>query len=199
MTKMQFILSLHDRLAGLPREDLEDRLSFYSEMIEDRMEEGLSEEEAVAALGSVDDIASQIVDCIPLSKIVKEKIKPKRRLKAWEIVLLIAGFPVWLPLLIAALAVIFALYCALWSVVASLWAVFASFSACAFAGIVAGAGFAIGVSAPIGLVLIGAGIFLAGCAIFTFFGCIKSTKYTALLAKKIVLGIKKIFVIKEAA
>lgn len=39
MTKLQFLMALHEKLSGLPRE--EERLSFYSEMIEDRMEEGL--------------------------------------------------------------------------------------------------------------------------------------------------------------
>ena len=50
MTKMQFLLSLHDKLTGLPRDEVEQRLNFYSEMIEDRMEEGLSEEEQYASL-----------------------------------------------------------------------------------------------------------------------------------------------------
>ena len=53
MTKLQFLLALHDKLTGLPRDEVEERLNFYSEMIEDRMEDGLSEEEAVAAIGSV--------------------------------------------------------------------------------------------------------------------------------------------------
>ena len=53
MTKLQFLLALHDKLAGLPQNEVEERLNFYSEMIEDRMEEGLSEEEAVLAAGDV--------------------------------------------------------------------------------------------------------------------------------------------------
>ncbi|MBR4295688.1 MAG: DUF1700 domain-containing protein, partial [Clostridia bacterium] len=82
MTKLKFIMSLHDKLSGLPQKEIEERLNFYSEMIEDRMEEGLSEEEAVAAIGSVDEIAEQIVADTPLSKIAKEKIKLTRRLGA---------------------------------------------------------------------------------------------------------------------
>jgi uncharacterized membrane protein len=49
MGKQEFLTRLGKALSGLPREDIEERLNFYSEMIEDRMEEGLSEEEAVAA------------------------------------------------------------------------------------------------------------------------------------------------------
>ena len=35
--------------------DLEERLTFYSEMIDDRMEDGMSEAEAVAAIGEVEE------------------------------------------------------------------------------------------------------------------------------------------------
>ena len=48
MTKQAFLAALGERLVGLPQKDIEERLTFYSEMIDDRMEEGLSEEEAVA-------------------------------------------------------------------------------------------------------------------------------------------------------
>ena len=61
MTKLKFLLALNERLSSLPRTEVEERLGFYSEMIEDRMEEGLSEEESVACIGSVDEIAAQIL------------------------------------------------------------------------------------------------------------------------------------------
>ena len=62
MTKTEFVLELTSKLSLLPWEEVEDRISFYVEMIDDRMEDGLSEEEAVAAVGSVDEIAAQIID-----------------------------------------------------------------------------------------------------------------------------------------
>ena len=46
MTKLSFLFSLREKLSALPTEEAEERLRSYSEMIEDRMEEGLSEEEA---------------------------------------------------------------------------------------------------------------------------------------------------------
>ena len=52
MNKQEFLSRLRKQLKGL--EDKEERITFYSEMIDDRMEEGLSEEEAVAAVGSLD-------------------------------------------------------------------------------------------------------------------------------------------------
>ena len=138
MGEQEFLVQLRKGLSGLPQEDIEERLMFYSEMIDDRMEEGITEEDAVAAVGTVDEIVKQVVAETPLAKITKERIKPKRRLRAGEIVLLILGSPIWLSLLIAALAVILSLYASLWSVVISLWAVFVSLIGCAFGGVVAG-------------------------------------------------------------
>ena len=71
MDKAAFLSQLEKGLAGLPREDLEERLSFYREMIEDRMEDGLSEAEAVEAVGPVEAVISQIIAETPLTKLVK--------------------------------------------------------------------------------------------------------------------------------
>ena len=50
MNKQEFLAQLRKQLSGLPLKDAEDRITFYSEMIDDRMEEGLSEPEAVSAI-----------------------------------------------------------------------------------------------------------------------------------------------------
>ena len=135
MTKLQFLLSLREKLKNLPNNEIEERLNFYSEMIEDRVEEGLSEEEAVLQIGSTDNIAAQIIG---ESSTKNKKDKDKRSLKVWELILIIIGSPVWLSLLIAAFAVVLALYIVIWALIISLWAVFVSLVACAFAGIAAG-------------------------------------------------------------
>lgn len=194
MTRIKFILELGKRLDGLPTNEVEDRLNFYSEMISDRIEDGLSEEEAVAAIGAVDEIAEQIIADIPLTKIVKEKIKPKRRLCVWEILLLVLGSPVWLSLLIAVFAVAISIYCSVWAVIISLWAVFVSFVGCAFGLTVGGAMLAIGGNALPGVATIGAGISCAGLAIFAFYGCKIATRAILLLTKKALRAIKSRFI-----
>ena len=192
-------MSLHSKLMGLPQDEVEERMSFYSEMIEDRMEEGLSEEEAVSAIGTVDKIVEEIIGEIPLSKIAKEKIKPKRRMKAWEVVLLILGSPLWLSLIIAAFAVVLAVYASLWSVIGSLWAVFASIAGCAFCGVVTGPVFALAGYLPAGILMLCAGMVCAGFSIFLFFGCKAATKRSAWLTKKIAIAIKRCFMGREEA
>ena len=80
MTKHEFLVDLGLGLSCLPQEDAEERLSFYSEMIDDRIEEGLSEEEAVAAIGTVDEVAAGIKAEIPALKIMVSKLKNKKKL-----------------------------------------------------------------------------------------------------------------------
>jgi len=197
MTKIKFILDLQERLSGFPLEELSEQINFYSEMIDDRMEEGFSEEEAVAQLGSVKDIADKLISEIPFSQLVKERVKAKRKMTAWEIVLLALGSPIWLSLLIAVLAVIFSVYVAFWSVVVSLWSVFASLVASGVGGAVVGAVIAFKMNVLTGVALIGAAFVCSGFSVLLFFGCKAVTKGMAFLTKKMALWIKLMFVRKE--
>ena len=199
MCKQEFLAQLRKGLSGLPRQDMEERLNFYSEMIDDRMEEGLTESEAVSAIGSVSNVITQILAEIPITKLVKAKIKPSRSLMTWEIVLLVLGSPIWLSLLIAAFAVILAVYIVVWSVVISIWAVFVSLAACAFGGVVAAAIMALQGNWLAGIAVFGAGIVCFGLSIVAFYGCKAATRGILWLTKRITLGIKNGFMKKEAA
>lgn len=199
MGKQEFLAQLRKGLSGLPQDDIEERLTFYSEMLEDRIEEGFSEEEAVSAAGSVNEIVAHSVADIPLAKIAKEKMRPKRHLKAWETVLLVLGSPLWLSLGIAAAAVIFALYVSFWSVIVSLWAVFASFAVYAVGSVpMCVVFFTVGRGAS-GLAILAAGIVCAGLSIFMFCGCRETTKSILILTRKITMRIKNCFIEKEEA
>lgn len=198
MNKQEFLAQLEKGLSGLPQRDLEERLAFYSEMIDDRMEEGLSEEEAVSEIGNVDEIVSQIVADTPLTTLVKEKMTQKKSFRLWEILLLVFGSPIWLSLLIALCSVIFSLYTALWSVIISFWAVFVSLAACAIGITAAGTLIAIGGKGLTGAAMIAAAMICGGLSIFLYFGCKLATKGTLLLTKKVALWIKNRFIAKEA-
>ena len=199
MNKQEFLAELRKGLSGLPQGDIKERESFYSEMIDDRMEEGLSEEEAVSAVGSVDEIVTQVVAETPLAKIAKERIKSKRRLRVGEIVLLALGSPIWLSLGIAAFAVILSLYISLWAVIISLWSVFVSLAACSIGSVPACIIFTVGGDGASGVAMLAAGIVCAGLSIFIFYGCKAATDGTLILTKKIAIWIKNCFIKKEVA
>ena len=130
MNKGRFIRALSRRLRALPREERQTSLAYYTEMIQDHMEEGMSEEQAVAMLGSVDEIAAQILQSAP------DVPKAGKGRRTWMIVLLVLGSPVWLSLLIAALAVAVSVFVVLWSLTASMYAVELSLAVCGPAGLV---------------------------------------------------------------
>lgn len=198
MTKREFLAELKWRTSVMPSDDAAATLEYYSEIIDDRMEEGLSEEEAVAAVGSPADIAAEALGDMPAKKPADEKNKTKRTLRAWEIVLLVLGSPIWLSLLLAAAAVVLAVYVSLWSVAVSFWAVdiavFASSIACAASG---AALFCIAGNIGAGIFLFGIGVLLAGLGTFGVLGCKALTIAIYKLSKFIIKGMIKCFVNKE--
>ena len=192
MTKAEFLQSLCTSLHGLAEEDIKKSVDYYEEIIDDRMEDGKSEEEAVGGLGTVEEIKDVILEDIPISKIVKEKMKPKRSLKAWEIVLLIIGSPVWIPVMAVLIVVALIIYLCFWIVILCLYlsdfSVFFSGFACIIGAFAQENGF------NTGLFLAGGGIALVGAAILLFFGFTQIAKGMIFVSKKIGLGIKRLFV-----
>ncbi len=199
MDKNDFLTRLEQGLRGLPADDLAEHLAFYAEMIDDRMEDGLTEEEAVAGIGPVEDVIRQIVAETPLRTIVRERVRPARRLRAWEIVLLALGSPIWLSLLIAAFAVLLSVYVVIWSVIVSLWAVDLSLAVGGAGAVIAGVVFLCGGHAETGFAAIGIGLAAMGLSVFLFYGCRAATKGCVRLTKSIALWIKSLFLRKEAA
>ena len=127
MTKNEFLDELRSRLSDIPEKDIDDRLGFYGEIIDDRMEEGKSEEDAVNEIGSIDEIAAGIIAETKGSDKAKKEKKSEKKLKTWEIILLAVGSPIWGALAISAAAVVFSLWASLWAVIASIWAAFGAF------------------------------------------------------------------------
>ena len=194
MNKERFLIELASALAGLPEDDVEKSLEYYSEIIDDRIEDGLSEEEAVADLGPIEEIRAQIIKDTPLPKLIKEKVKSKRSLNGLEITLLIVGFPIWFSLLAAVAAVVFSVYVTLWSLIIVLFAVEVCFVACSFAGIVASPLFFSLGNIPSALFLLGCGLFLAGLSVLWVFVCKWGVRGILWLTR---VFIKSLFIGKE--
>lgn len=193
MNKEQFLTELKNGLSGLPQNDIDERMLFYGEMIDDRMEEGMNEEEAVSGIGSVDEIVSQTISEVPLTKIVKKRMTPDRSLQTWEIVLIVLG----LPLLAAFVAVVLSMYAVIWSLIITLWAVELTFIACALSGIAAAAAYWLHGNLIPGFAMLGAAFLCGGISIFVFFGCLAASKGILHLTGKAALGIKTMFIRKE--
>lgn len=61
MKKEAYFQTLYKLLRKLPENDRQTTVAFYREIVEDRMESGLSEEEAVASLGDIHQLAQKIL------------------------------------------------------------------------------------------------------------------------------------------
>ena len=199
MTKQEFLSALAKALSGIPQKERSEALAYYEEMLNDRIEDGMSEVDATSAVGTPNAIASEVIANVPMGRLVRERVKPKRSLRTWEIVLLAVGSPVWLPIAIAALAVFFSLYVVLWSLDVTTWAVGASFAGGAIGGIVACFPALFTGSIGEALFLLGAGLALAGLSILSYLGARAATRGILQLSKTIWLATKRALSRKEVA
>ena len=197
MSRNEFLAFLDSGLAILPQQERQATIDYYAEMIDDRIEDGLSEEEAVAAVGDVDEIIRQVLMDTPLSKLVKEKVKTRRSLSMWEIILLVLGSPVWLPILIAVAAVIFSVGVAFWALVFSISGAAFAFAVATIAAFAGAIVFVIKTGTIAGLGMIGIALIMAGLAILFYFAAKAMAKGLLWLGKKTVSGIKRSFRGKE--
>lgn len=197
MNKQEFLDSLRKSLSVFPEDETNDYIEYYSEMIDDRIEEGRSEEEAVADIGTAEDIASRIISQSSFPKLIKAKLTPKRKLKTWEIVLIALGSPVWASALITLFAVLIA-------ILASAFAAIVSLYASAFAMILSVLGGVCGFisniilgNCPLGFTLLGCGLVGIGMGILLLIFMNRLTMRLFSLIKKLVIKVKSHLMRKE--
>ncbi|MEG2387209.1 MAG: DUF1700 domain-containing protein [Clostridia bacterium] len=147
MNKDEFLKELSRALEGFSAVERKKSIGFYRELLEDRMEEGMSEAQAVANLEPVSVIAARLREGQVLQK-------PRRHVSVFMLILAT-------PFLIVVVAVVFAL-------LASVWAVAVALAAAEVALIVSGVGCLVAgalrafTMLPTGLVLMGAGLIVGG-------------------------------------
>lgn len=189
MNKAEFLNELKKQISEYPIEETEKSMEYYAEMIDDRVEDGMTEAEAVASLGTVDSIANQIKCELPITTLVKQRAKEQskgKKMPVWAIILLIFGFPLWggIVLFILGMAIMF--YSLIWAMDAVLWSVVLTLGAGALTGIV---GFFVSLfrlSLGSAVFYLGTGLLCGGLGIFIFIG-------TLLITKGIIHGTKRCF------
>lgn len=214
MNKQTFLDLLSERLLSVTPEriapsDAVRTLDYYNRKIDSAIEDGMPEEEAVAAVGHPDEVFRSVLaqfSRVRQNEIVSESVRtvPDRTEEGkssgrspWRTVLLILTSPIWIPLLTAFAAIVFSLFVALWSLVISFWAVFVSLIASGavmlassvpmfFSGTMAEAFAAVGM----GIAAVGAGL------LFLVFSLI-ATRLAARLTACTFRGIFSLFARKE--
>ncbi len=189
MTKQEFLNGLRARLYELPPKDVRETLEYYGEMIDDCVENGMSQENAVKKMGSLDEVAAQILAGSSVRQRVTRALtnQQAKKGKGWTVALICVGFPVWFPLLVSAVAVIISLLATLWSVVVSLWACFGAFVGTAAGTLLLSFAYLFSGFGLLSVLCIGAALVCTGLAILFFFGCLSATKGSAKLTKLVFL------------
>lgn len=109
MNKTEFLNDLKCKLNFLSEEEREKTLNYYSEIIDDRIESGLSEEEAISQMESTRTIAEKLMPENSTQKTTSEKvfdfINTLFTKHGYLIVLAIVifSFPLWSPFVVGIL------------------------------------------------------------------------------------------------
>ena len=174
MNKTEFTDALRRALGKLPSYEVEQSIAFYSEMIDDRVEDGMSEADAVAALGPVGAIAAQIIAETPV--IPKAIAKANTGSRTLNVVLLVVFSPIWVPVALALVMAALMVYLSIWMVIVALWATVVALLLCGPIGIV-GLVWCLATGYPLTAAwLLGCGLAAAGTGLFALFGVLAASK-----------------------
>lgn len=121
MNRKQFLRRIKREFRGVPQNEIKALMEYFDESISERMDRGMSEAEAVAALGSPEEAAARIIEEMPV-EFRKNVKKESGFMRGAKIIMIVLGSPVWLSVLIAIFAVLLALAAVYASVVISLFA-----------------------------------------------------------------------------
>ncbi len=177
MKKQEFLNELAAALHNLPREERYRTLSYYDELIDDRMEDGQNEEEAVSGLGDPESVAREILG----EEEEETPVSTGTGRRVWVIVLLVLGFPLWGSLLLTGLCLLLTLYILLFVPVIVLVGLALGFLAAALLGMVGTPFLVLDVGIlsgglPAGLFQLGMAVALLGLSVLSAVGLYYTTK-----------------------
>lgn len=191
-SRQAFLEALRRELASLPATEVEKSVAFIEEMIDDRMEDGATEVEAVAALGDPVEAARAIVAELP--PIPKAIVKSKTSSQTINWVLAIVLSPIWVSLALVAASVALAIYLVIWGLALTVW-VLAIGLLCTGPMGVAVATYCLFIGLPeAALWQLGAGVFCFGLGVYCLFGAKKASVWFIEVSRRYAAKVKSLFV-----
>lgn len=208
MNRDEFLAALRGEIDSLDLHDRNRFLDYYREMIDDCIENGMPEADAVASMGDVRSIAERILSDIEpnadanINPNITPDLTPnadsdtdKNKQDPGEentkkssighdlmVALIVMTAVIWIPLIFAAAAVILAVYIVMWSVVLVAYSLSVAFIAATAATIHFAVTSAITGSLGITTISVGGAFICFGLSILCIILSIKLTKWTARLA-----------------
>lgn len=117
MTEKEYLKELKRNLSALKRSDRNSLIEFYKEMIEDKIENGKTEREAIAELEPADAVAKRTLAEYGIDE---EELNKRKKINGMTLALVIIGSPLWISLAIAALAVVLAVAISILAIIISI-------------------------------------------------------------------------------
>lgn len=174
MTRNEFISSLSARLHSIPEAEKNKALDWYSELICDRMEE-MPEADAVSGIGSVDEIADEILSQYRQNTTAvhssdgtepQSRRSPDKGVNTALVIFAAAVLsPIWLPLLIVGLSLALVAVVLVWCAVVTVGVMLVSAAAVGAVGLVYGFWALFVINPAYGLLVLGAALTAAGLAL----------------------------------
>ena len=128
MNKTQFCALLENKLKPyLSPKEMYKTLNFFEEMIDDRIDEGLSEEEAVSQLGDINIIVDQILDEHNIEKKQTKLIWrfiPQKISSELGFIIGVLLFPVWITIFSLGASLFIVILSIIFSIVLTIIAIF---------------------------------------------------------------------------
>lgn len=128
MNKTQFCALLENKLKPyLSPKEMYKTLNFFEEMIDDRIDEGLSEEEAVSQLGDIDIIVDQILDEHNIGKKQTKlvwRFVPRKIPTELGFIITVLLLPVWITIFALGASLFIVILSIIFSIVLTIIAIF---------------------------------------------------------------------------
>ncbi len=112
MNKVDFLINLEIKLKKNKVKDYRSYKEYYSELLDDNIEQGKSVEDSISDMGGFDAIVNAILTD---EEIIQETV-PLTGIKWLNLTLILVGAPLWAPILLVFLTVIIAFYLFIWCI-----------------------------------------------------------------------------------
>lgn len=128
MTRNEFLLRLDACLVSMGDQDRKAMVRFYAEQLDDRIDDGMTEEEAVASLEAPEEIAANLnqlneehlaAQAEATPAIIQKVNKTPGWAKALLIIALVLTSIIWIPVLAAIIVTLLSIYLLLWAIAAT--------------------------------------------------------------------------------
>lgn len=180
MTRQEYLDELRAALAELPADEAARACAFYEEMIDDRIEAGLDEQDAVAQMEPPAEAAARILDELPtVPRAIAQAQAARRtgcgRAALWAAV--IVGSPLWVSVLVAALAFVLCGVIMLCIPFVMTWTLAVAFLLCTPVAIFAAGCAAFAGSGTVALVDLGIGLGMGGVGLLGLIAALFVTRF----------------------